>query len=261
MSYTGDHPFTGGALTHIRNDWREKWPWTSFIATERWAALVDTNDWGLGVFNDDAGEFHGGISCDQVSDDPKANPTAYVAPIQREHFDHNIVYEYQTDFMVGRLEDMRRRFSQAATKTLPAWDFARDRQHWTLLNATDHGLPFKGEWCVRFSSAAGQNPRLVGPTRCWRAEKAKKIALHLRYTGKATRARVFWKRLGDAQFNANQSLAFDLVPDKQRRTYQLDLAASPEYRGLITELAVDPIAELQAGREIRIVSIKLLATP
>ena len=115
VSYTGDQPFTGRPMAQVRNDWRGKWPWTSFVATECWAALVDTNGWGLGVFKDDVGEFHGGISRDEVSDDPKADPTAYLAPIHREHFDHNIVYEYRTDLMVGNLDELRRRFNAMAT--------------------------------------------------------------------------------------------------------------------------------------------------
>jgi hypothetical protein len=259
MSYTGDQPFTGGTLTHVRNDWRAAWPWTSFIATERWAALVDTNDWGFGMFKDDAGEFHGGISRDEISHDTKGDPTAYLAPIHREHFDHNIVYEYRTDFMVGLLDDLRRRFNAMAARIPPAWRFTSDRQHWTLLNATDQGLPFKGEWRLRFSTLAGQRPRLVGPTQCWRAEQAKKIEMQIRYTGKATKARLLWKRLGHAQFEPNQTLAFDLVPDENLRTYQLDLAASPEYRGLITGLGIDPVAEPHPGGQMAIKSIKLIA--
>ena len=95
MSYTGDQPFTQAPLTHVTNDWHKPWPWTRFIGTERWAALVGEDGWGLGVFKDDAGEFHGGIHGDGRSDDPKHGSTAYVAPIHMENFDHNIVYEHR----------------------------------------------------------------------------------------------------------------------------------------------------------------------
>lgn len=53
MSYTGDRPFTGAPLTHVVNDWHKPWPWTRFLATEGWAALVDDDGWGLGVFKAD----------------------------------------------------------------------------------------------------------------------------------------------------------------------------------------------------------------
>ena len=84
MSYTGDKPFTQDKITHVTNDWRKPWPWTRFVATERWAALVNDDNWGLGVFKDDGGEFHGGIHGDARSDDPKHGSTAYVAPIHME---------------------------------------------------------------------------------------------------------------------------------------------------------------------------------
>src|SRR6185437_3320926 len=107
-----------------------------FVATERWAALVDGHDWGLGVFKDDGAQFDGGIYGDARSEDPKDGSTAYVAPIQVENFDHNIVYAHRTDFMVGNLADMRRRFNAMATKKPPVWRFVKDRQHWTIRNAT-----------------------------------------------------------------------------------------------------------------------------
>ena len=125
MSYTGDKPFTQDTLTQVTNDWRKPWPWTRFVATERWAALVDDDDWGLGVFKDDGGEFHGGIHGDARSDDPKHGSTAYVAPIHMENFDHNIVYEHRTEFVVGKLADIRKRFNDMATRTPPAWRFVQ----------------------------------------------------------------------------------------------------------------------------------------
>src|SRR5512137_2229551 len=150
MSYTGDKPFTGDTLTHVTNDWHRPWPWTRFVATERWAALVDDTDWGLGVFKDDGGEFHGGIHGDGRSNNPKHGSTAYVAPIHMENLDCNIVYEHKTDYVVGTLAEIRKRFNAMATKTPPAWRFEKDRQHWTFRDATDTGFPLKGGWRVTF---------------------------------------------------------------------------------------------------------------
>lgn len=258
MAYTGDQPFTAAALTHVGNDWHAPWPWTRFTATERWAALVDTNNWGLGVFKDDGGEFHGGIYGDGRSADPKHASTAYVAPIHRENFDHNIVYEHRTDFMVGPLDAIRHRFNAMATKAPPAWRFAVDRQHWTLTGATDQGLPLPGAWHIRFGN---QKPRLEGPTQCWRAEHSPTLAMAITYAGPATKARLFWKRLGDGGYDAKRSLDFDLVPADKIRSYHLALAASPEYRGLITGLAFEPVAEPKPGGQIAIESIIFTPAP
>jgi hypothetical protein len=256
MSYTGDKPFTQDKLTHVTNDWHKPWPWTRFVATERWAALVDDTDWGLGVFKDDGGEFHGGIYGDGRSDDPKHGSTAYVAPIHMENFDANIVYEHSTDFMVGKLGDIRRCFNQMATKTPPAWRFMHDRQHWTVRNATDQGLPMNGEWRIKFDE---RKPHLESGIRCWRAENAPRMDLEAACIGEAVTARIFWKRLDDDKYDARKSLTLELESDGKFHTYQLDLGSSPEYRGLITGLAIEPTKETHSGEELSIKSIVFLA--
>ena len=254
MSYTGERPFTQDALTHVTNDWHKSWPWTRFTATERWAALVDDGDWGLGVFKNDGGEFHGGIHGDGRSENPKHGSTAYVAPIHQENFDYNIVYEHETIYVVGKLDDIRRRFNALATKTPPAWRFEKDRQHWTVRDATDQGFPLKGEWRIKFGA---KKPRLETGTQCWRADAAPKITLTTAYSGKATTARLYWKRLDDDRYDARKSLTAELKPDGAFHSYTIQLAASPEYRGLITGLAIDPVSAPRPGEEIAIRSIVL----
>jgi hypothetical protein len=254
MSYTGNNPFTQDTLTQITNDWRKPWPWTRFVATERWAALVDDDGWGLGVFKDDGGEFNGGIYGDARSEDPKHGSTAYVAPIHAENFDYNIVYEHRTDFVVGKLSDIRKRFNEMATKTLPAWHFVKDRQHWTMRDATDQGFPLKGAWRIKFGPG---KPLLESPVQCWRAEGAPSLALKLACKGQRTTAHIYWKRLDDEKYDAQKSLNLDLNPDGKFHTYHVKLASSHEYRDLIIGLALEPAAESRPGEEMAIKSIAL----
>jgi hypothetical protein len=252
MSYTGDKPFTQDTLSQVKNDWRKSWPWTRFVGTERWAALVDDHDWGLGVFKDDGGEFHGGIYGDGRSDDPKHGSTAYLAPIHLENFDYNIVYEHRTELMVGKLADIRKRFNDMATKTPPAWRFVENRQHWTLRSATDQGFPMNREWRIRFGV---DQPRLQSSVQCWRAESAPAVDLEIACTGKGTSVRIFWQRLDDDKFNIEKSLVLLLKPDGKFHSYHLNLIASPEYRGLIIGLAIEPTGEPLQGDEMAIKSI------
>jgi len=254
MSYTGERPFTGDALAHVTNDWRRPWPWTRFTATERWAALVNNDNWGLGVFKDDGGEFHGGIHGDARSEDTKHSSTAYVAPIHMENLDHNIVYEHRTEFMVGKLDDIRRRFNQMATKTPPVWRFLQDRQHWTLRHAADQGFPLNGQWRIR---CGDRTPRLESGLQAWRAESAPWMELELAWTGQAASVRVFWRRLDDDKFDTRKSLILELKPDGRLRNYALDLGACRDYRGLITGLAIEPLAQPRPGDELAIKSIAL----
>ena len=255
MAYTGDKPFTGDALTLVSNDWHKPWPWTRFIATERWAALVDQNDWGLGVFKDDGGEFHGGIYGDGRTDDPKDGSTAYLAPIHPENFDHNIVYEHRTEFAVGQLANIRKLFNGMAAKAEPSWQFATNRQHWTLHDGTDQGFPLQGQWRIRLG---GTKPRLESPTLACRAEAAPILELEASYRGQPTKARVFWKRLDASALEASRSLPLELNPDGAFHTYRLDLSASAEYRGLIIGLAIEPVSAPLPGGELAIKSIRML---
>lgn len=255
MSYTGDRPFARDTLTHVTNDWHRPWPWTRFTASEGWAALVDDKDWGLGVYKADGGEFHGGIHGNGRSEDPKHGSTAYVAPIHMENFDHNIVYEHRTEFMVGRLEDIRTRFNQMAPKVPPAWRFENDRQHWTVRDATDQGFPLRGEWRITLGQ---KTPRLDSGIRCWKADDATRLKLRIAYKGPGTTARVFWKRLDDDHFDTRKSLSLALNGDGQFRNCTLELKDAPTYRGLLTGLAIEPVAQPQPGGTIAIQSIELL---
>ena len=256
MAYTGDKPFTQDTLTQVTNDWRKPWPWTRFVATERWAALVDNDGWGLGVFKDDGGEFHGGVYGDDRSDDPKHGSTAYVAPIHMENFDHNIVYEHHTDFVVGKLADIRKRFNDLATKTPPAWRFVKDRQHWTMRNATDQGFPLNGEWRIKFGA---NKPSLESAVQCWRAENAPFADLEIAYSGQAATARICWKRLDDDKYDALKSLNLTLTSDGEFHRYHLNLASSRKYRELIIGLAIEPVTQPRPGEEMAIKSVILSA--
>jgi hypothetical protein len=256
MSYTGNKPFTQDSVTHVTNDWRKAWPWTRFVATEGWAALVDDEGWGLGVFKLDGGEFHGGVYGDGRSDDPKHGSTAYVAPIHTENFDHNIVYEHCTEFVVGKLADIRRRFNEMATRTPPGWHFLKDRQHWTVRNATDQGLPMNGEWRVGFD---GERPRLESPVQCWRAENAPFVDLEIAYKGQDATAQIFWKRVDDQNHNVLKSLSLDLTADGNFHKYRVNLASSPEYRDLIVGLAIELAGQPRPAEEMAIKSMVLSA--
>jgi hypothetical protein len=256
ISYTGDMPFTGAPTGVVSNDWHRPWPWTAFKATERWAALVDARGWGLGVFKDDGGEFHGGIHGDGRTDNPKDGSTAYLAPIHRDHLDHNIVYEHRTEFMLGNLEEMRRRFNAMASRALPAWRFESDRQHWILEDATDEGMPLTGGWPVRFGSS---KPRVVSPPRFWRAEAAPVLEVEVEYQGPATRMSVFWERLGDGRFDPARSVAMDVAPRPGKQLLRVDLSRSEAYRGLICRLGLSPGGPLPGGTKLVLRSVALAA--
>ena len=104
FSYTGQNPFTNGPLTEIVNSGP---PWTYFDGTEKWTALVDDNDWGLGVYNPDAQQFVAGFHGTPGSGDPEASSCGYISPLRTEVIYHDTVYEYNAQFILGYLDDIR----------------------------------------------------------------------------------------------------------------------------------------------------------
>jgi hypothetical protein len=143
-----------------------------------------------------------------------------------------------------------------ATRTPPEWRFVNDRQHWTIRDASDQGFPMNGEWRINFG---GNKPRLQSGVQSWRAEAARSMEMEAAYKGKATTARIFWKRLDDDKFDTKKSMALELNPDGKFHTYRIDLGRSPEYRGLIIGLTMDPVSEARPGEQLAVKRISFVA--
>jgi len=104
FTYNGSRPYTQAPLEEIHNAGP---PWSYFKGTEKWAALVQDNDWGMGVYNPRAQSFVGGFHGDPGSGGPSDSPTGYIAPLRTETIYYNTVYEYDVHFILGYLNDIR----------------------------------------------------------------------------------------------------------------------------------------------------------
>lgn len=249
MTYAGDKPFTGDKLTQQP----AKMPWTRWQATERWAALVDENDFGVGLFSPDACTFDGGFSGKTGKGGPKDGPTGYIAPISNEIIDHNIVYDFSFTLILGKLDQIRAYAVEHAPKPVPpAWRFEKDRQHWHYANATDAGWPIRGELNVRLSE---KNPMLVSPPAFWRAAEAPKLYIEAAAKLGSPAGRVFWSRFDSPKLSSDKSIPFAIPADEKFHVIEIDLSTSKEYTGTITGLRIDPGPGGVEGEYIRVKSI------
>jgi hypothetical protein len=66
-----------------------------------------------------------------------------------------------------------------------------------------------------------------------------------------------WKQLRDESYDERRSIDLQLIPDGKLHTYRVRLQDSPEYRGLIIELAIEPAGMPRPGDEMAIASIQL----
>jgi hypothetical protein len=102
-SYQGSSPWTQGALTKTVNSGP---PWVYWTNNELWAALVNSNNWGVGVYNADASLYVGGFS-GSFGGGPTGNSTGYFSPLRTIQLSKNGTFEYEYYLILGNLPDIR----------------------------------------------------------------------------------------------------------------------------------------------------------
>jgi hypothetical protein len=250
MTYTGTKPFTRGELTQIP----AAFPWSGWQATENWAALVDDKNEGIGVFEPGAYRFIGGFAGKPGAGGEKDGPTGYIAPLQVEVLDYNIHYSFQYDLIVGDIKQIRDYvYKHAPHPAPPFYRFSLDRQHWSFGNAVDTGWPIKAAELE--VSLEKQNPQLVGPASFWMAEEAPVLHVMGSFPPEIRQIRIFWSRSDTPGFNETCVKNFDIQCDNTVRDYTFRLADSPQYRGAIYGIRLDPVTDGLPGKFAHIRSI------
>tara|TARA_B110000008_G_scaffold219801_1_gene219717 strand:- start:35 stop:1375 length:1341 start_codon:yes stop_codon:yes gene_type:complete len=255
MTYTGDKPFTGEPLREIRNGHKEPWPWVKFLATERWAALVNDKGTGIGVCVPEVREFHGGFAGRQRgTGDEKSTNTGYMSPMTTEILDHNIVYEYSCTMILGSLEEIREEARSLAAKDgLPSWEFETSRNSWFYANGKDGGWPLpEGGGLSPVPTKKGRSVRLISPYTFWRAESAASVQIELS-SKSAGKMQLFWRDTPPAAASTKpsqwrawrdtglqkaRSVSAD-IPQGSRKKVTIKLAGAAGYQGGLTGLAID----------------------
>ena len=246
MSYRGERPFTGDALSEIPGHF----PWGQWQATENWAALVNVEGWGLGIWEPGAYAFFGGFIGTNHVGKTQDLSAGYITPSQIEIVDHNIEYDFSYVLILGKLEAIRKYIYDHSPKPVPPdYRFTKDRQHWYYIEASDAGWPIGGELKVSFS---GDRPLLISPPGLWQAGTAPQLHIEAAFQTTQSRAKVLWKRFDDPAFSNSKTQVFDIVPDGKYRVYDVNLASNSEYRGTITGLGLAPVGKGTKGDSLRL---------
>jgi hypothetical protein len=255
LTYNGDHPFTGEPGVEIpKQEGLNGSPkWTPFFATESWAALVDEKDWGLGLIRPGMIRFLGGFHGESGRGGAQDDPTGYLAQVQREILDANIVYEYSYTLVLDNVINIRKAAEAARVKTpSPDYHFARDRQHWWFLNAEDSGYPVQGHLHLKLEK---DDPQMHGPEELWDAAKVPVLYIRAAYQTKNTQAEIFWETTEQEGFGPERRVGFTIVPDGTMRTYEVPLKDSAAYHGQIRRLRLDPAGTGGPGEWVDVESI------
>lgn len=253
VTYAGDQPFSG-APASLAPKPTGSHPWSFWLGTEGWSALLDEHDYGLGLLTPGRVHFTGGFAGQTGPDDTHANSTGYLAGQGQEILDHNIVYEFTYELLAGSLAEIRARAATHRDASPPAWTFAQDRQGWHYVNAHDQGWPIKDALEVRLEH---DDPQLWSPYTFWLAEDAPVLVIECAFHTRQQTATVFWQRHGQKAPAASDAIEFPIHPDGEFHRYEVPLASAPSYRGGIVRLRFDPIATGSPGDSVRLRSITL----
>lgn len=250
VTYQGDKPFTGAEPTVLvdLNDGKG-WPWRHFYTPEHWAALLNKDGRGVGVYLPDACMFSGGFAGKpKGAGGPKSNPTGYMTPLFKEILDHNIVYTYEYSLIVGSLKEIREYvYKSHGRRALPQWRFLSDRRHWHYRNTTDAGWPIRKGLVLRLGL---KNAALVSPKTFWRAEHAPKLYIQAAFKTEADSAAVVfhpydavdagdWPAWGESkrpQRPPPGRVRFPIRGDGQVCTIVVELSQHENYSGPMTQL-------------------------
>lgn len=247
VTYTGPRPFSNDTVSDIDNENAppvKKIKWASWQATENWAATLNKDDWGLGVYNASAQDFIGGFFGKKgVQGGSKDSPTAYISPLNKDILDHNITYTYRYVLILGTLEEIRAYVYKKAKNKLPAYNFKNDRQHWLYKNITDAGWPIKGYLGL---VTEREDAALISPNTIWNAELQHHLIIEAAYNGAATQAKIYIKPFGANGYTEDNSLAFNLKPGGKFVKYRLPLNEIKGYRGFITGLKIMPPVNIKS---------------
>lgn len=251
VSYTGDRPFTGDAVSAVPEP-VGKHPWSFWLGTENWSAMLDSDGRGLGLITPGRVHFTGGFAGRPGPNDTFGNSTSYVAGQGTEILDHNTTYEFRYEIVVGSLKEIRARAVSVRSQQPPVWTFKTDRQGWHYRNATDHGWPIKGHLHAILEQ---DDPQLISPYIFVRAEDTPTLTIEAAFKTRHRSATVYWQRFGRSAPAATDTVSFPIQSDEQFRRYEVDLSSAEGYRGGITRIRFDPIPSGAQGDWVKVRSI------
>lgn len=229
VSYVGKKPFTGGKLTElVTKENGLGWPWLNFYPTENWSALVDDNNYGLGIYIGFTSLSKIGFFGEKGFGGPRDDQTGYIAPLAAEILDHNSVYSYDYSLIVGQLDFIRDTASKLHKNVKRKYSFDNDRDHFYYKNITDKGYPTGG--CLDFDFAP--DGELKSPPMFFNNEESKSILLDAAFDGEISGEIVCHLYDGLDERNCGKTrdfaIPFKLTGSGSRAVYTLDISSAPD---------------------------------
>lgn len=233
VSYIGENPKTGGPLTEIvsKNTGDRHWPSEFMLYPENWVALLDDNNYGLGVYNPHTcgavGGFAGGVEAMGIggAKDPQ---TGTVSPTTCVILDHNIVYTFNYSLIVGDVDYIRSTALALDEKIDHRhFDFTQGRENFYYRGTADKG--YGNQDCLDFDF--DKDNCLCSPFVFVPAGKCKRILLDASFEGGEIVGNVGCRCYAETTRPDHRttpctfkSVPFKLNGDGERRIHEIDIS-------------------------------------
>ena len=232
VAYVGKEPFTGGELTElVTKDNGLGWPWLNIYATENWSALVDDNNYGLGVYIGSTNLSKIGFAVMERKGwgGPRDDQTGYIAPLGCEILDHNATYSYDYSLIVGQVDFIRQTaYEKDKLANRRYYSFDHDRNHFYYKDIADKGYPTGG--CLDFDFAKGSE--LKSPPVFFGKNECKNILLDAEFEGEITGDVICHIYEGLDEKNCGKTgifaIPFKIVGDGKRAIAAIDITSAPD---------------------------------
>ncbi len=258
--YTGLKPFTNDGVSEFSE--RDV---INRYATERWAALLNQNGRGVGLFKANEVRFRtAGFGIPHVGGEFDVS-AGYINSEEFLVVDHNGQYDFEYTLIVGSLNDIRQFvYAQPRPPTGPDYTFVNDRRGWFYTNTTDSGWPIRNELNVHWGAdkVSDRFFRINAPLTFWQATDVPKIYIQAAFQTKNTIARLAWRKPEDVDFMQfpDRYTDFPIIGDGQFRTYEINTSQLAGWNGVISQISLtnpQGQTEFEPGARVRIRSVTI----
>jgi hypothetical protein len=240
LTYAGDRPFSGDSLTEVpRTSVPQNWE-----GTEHWAACVNAQNFGFGVYNPEATNFYGWLY-GYAQGGPLDKSMCYVSPHGWEALTKTSTYSYKYFLIVGTVDQIRQEVYvrdprlSARSDSEQTWGFDVDGDFngWTP-SATI--TPVSVVTAALRGTATTSNPYVVGPAMTKSASALKKVVVRLRNNTAGRRARLCFRTSISADWSRSLCQTVAIRPYSDFTEYTFDMSGMPDWTGTVTGLLFRP---------------------
>ncbi|AQG77915.1 hypothetical protein [Spirosoma montaniterrae] len=235
------NPGNGGVSLSQHNGSPQTGPY-DIDASEPWIMAVRPNtNRGLALHTPFSHEFKVAAFGPLGSGPAESANAGYISNGMSLRLDHNGVYEFDINVVVGTVGEMRNTInSLPRSETKPNYVFAGNatRHGFYYRKAYDQGFPVGNELVI---TPTDRRFRLLSPRKGYKAADFGVIYVRMRTNIPETQMKLDWRKVGQKEAEAEttgQFVTFSVINDNQYHTYAIPVRNSPHWNGIINDFGI-----------------------